>query len=289
MAFKRYAKKAIKRGGVAVKKRYFKGKGMSNPKFGQMFQDVQKLKHLLNVEKKTHLIEERDPIAMGLIVDSTKTSATIEGEAIYSQRDNVSRSGAYVNTNIIGTLSQGTADGQIVGERAKIVSYHMDYRVKAVRGQATGYSWGKQRSKVRLYLVMMPRGDQVLTDDVTANNEQEVLLQRFFEPSVFDNTYDGTRRNIEFMKDFKVLSSKVITFNHEEDTDGSTTATRHDGIYEGRMGGKCDNHIRYNGTKLIKNQLAIIAIPDNGGVSGTTTDPNHFTLEYSMKMYYVDN
>lgn len=287
--FKKTAKKYGKRVGRNLKKRYFKGKGYKNPKIVQMARDVSALKHLLNVEKKTHLIEERNPIRLGLTVDTSKTTTSIEGEAVYSQRDSVSYSGAYVNTNIIGTLSQGTADGQIVGERAKMVSYHMDYRVKAIRGATTGYSWGKQRTKVRLFLVMLPRGDQVLTDDIASTSIQEVMLQRFFEPSVFDNTYDGTRRNIEFMKDFKVLSSKVVTFNHDENNDGNVSGTRHDGIYEGKMGGKCDHHIRYNGTKLIKNQLALIAIPDTGGVTGTGTDVNHYTLEYSMKMYYVDN
>jgi hypothetical protein len=289
MAFKQYAKKQLKRGGRAAKGRYFKGKGYQKPKLGQMFKDVQKLKHLLNVEKKVLTIEERTPIDMGLIVHSDKTSSSIEGEAIYAQRDNVMRNGGYINDNIIGTMTQGTANGQIVGERAKIVSYHMDYRVKAIEGTSSSVGWGKAKTKVRLFLVMMPRGDQVLTDDFSTTNRQETLLQRFFEPSVFDDTYDGTRRNIEFMKDFKVLSSKVITFNHDETNDSVATGERYDGIVEGKMGGKCDHHIRYNGSNLIKNQLALIAIPDAGEVRATGSHVNRFTLEYSMKMYYVDN
>lgn len=286
---RKYAKRQVAKAGKFAKKRYFKGKGYSRPKISVMASDINKLKHLLNVEKKTHLIEERSPISMGLIVDSTKTSASIDGEAIYALRDNVNYSGAYVNTNIIGTLSQGTADGQIVGERAKIVSYHMDYRIKSVEGTGVNAGWGKQRTKVRLYLVLLPRADQVLTDDITAQNQQEVMLMRFFEPSVFDATYDGTRRNIEYMKDFKVLASKVVTFNHDENNDSVVAGQRYDGIYEGRMGGKCEHHIRYNGSKLIKNQLALVAIPDAGNLTGTISDENHFTLEYSMKLYYVDN
>lgn len=283
---KRYGKKV----GSNLKKRYFKGKGYKNPKIIQMAKDVTALKHLLNVEKKTHIIEERTPIVLGLSVGNGKTTTSIDGEAVYASRDNVNYSGAFVKTNLIGTLTQGVADGQIVGERAKIVSYHMDYRIKAVRGVTSGApSWGKQRTKVRLYLIMMPRADQVLTDDITAQNQQEVLLQRFFEPSVFDTTYDGTRRNIEYMKDFKVMGSKTITFNHDENTDGQVAEFRYDNLYEGKMGGKCDHHIRYNGTKLIKNQMALIAIPDSGSVEGVTNDFNHYTLEYSMKMYYVDN
>lgn len=285
--FKRTAKKVE----AGLGKRYFKGKkaNFRNANVVQMWKDIQKIKHTLNTEKKTLLIEEREPITMGLTTYATKTSASIDGEAIYAERDSVYRSGAYLQPNLIGTMTQGVADGQIVGERAKIVSYHMDYRIKAIEGTGTSISWGKTKTKVRLFLVMMPRGDQVLTDGTTVFNTQETLLSRFCESSVFDDSYDGTRRNIEFMKDFKVLSSKTVYFNHNEDNDNASAGERHPGIYEGKFGGKCNYHIRYSGDKLIKNQLAMIAIPDAGAVAGTTTDPNHFTLEYSMKLYYVDN
>lgn len=284
---KKYARKAYRRAG----KRYFGGKkaSLKNAKIGKMYSDLQKVKRMLNTEKKTLLVEERTPIQMGLVVNGNKTSATIDGEAIYAQRDSVFRSGAYLQPNLIGTMTQGTADGQIVGERAKIVSFHMDYRVKAIEGTNASFDWGKQRTKVRLYLVMMPRGDQVLTDGTTAFNTQETLLSRFCDPSAFDDSYDGTRRNIEFMKDFKVLASKVVGFNHDENNN-ETDHRRFDGIYEGKFGGKCSHHIRYSGDKLIKNQLALIAIPDSGTCANLgVTNVNHYTLEYSLKLYYVDN
>lgn len=290
MAFKRYAKKQLKRGGVAAKKRYFKGKGYAKPKLGQMFKDVQKLKHLLNVEKKVFLREERTPINLALTVDSTKTSASIDGEAIYALRDNVLRSGAYVNTNIIGTPNRGTGDGDLVGDRAKIVSYHMDYRIKAVEGNtSTPPSWGKAKTKVHLYLVLIPRGDQVLTDGITSQNQEETMLMRFFEPSVFDNTYDGTRRNIQYMKDFKVMNKKTVYFNHDEQNDSSSPSTVFSGIHEGKFGGKCNHHIRYDGNFLLKNRIALIAIADTGILQGNPLEVNHYELEYSMKTYYVDN
>lgn len=291
MAYKKFVrstKKIAKNVRKNLKKRYFRGKGYKNPKIIQMAKDVSALKHLLNVEKKTLLIEERDPITMGLVVGASKTSTSIDGEAVYANRDNVSYSGAFIKTNLIGTITQGVGDGQMVGERAKLVSFHMDYRVKAIGG-TDPYSWGKQRTKVRIYLVCMPRGSQVLTDDISFTNQQEVMLQRFFDPSVFDNTYDGTRRNIEYMKDFKILGSKVVSFKHDEQTDSTAPQFKFDGIYEGKMGGILNHHIRYNGANLIKNQLALIAIPDSGGVVATPSTTNHYTLEYSMKLYYVDN
>ncbi|WP_445779358.1 hypothetical protein, partial [Shewanella sp.] len=76
---RKYAKRQVARAGKFAKKRYFKGKGYRKPKITQIISDVNKLKHLLNVEKKTHLVEERTPITMGLIVDSTKTTSTING------------------------------------------------------------------------------------------------------------------------------------------------------------------------------------------------------------------
>uniref|UniRef100_UPI0040470C31 hypothetical protein n=4 Tax=Pseudomonadati TaxID=3379134 RepID=UPI0040470C31 len=287
---RKYAKRTVAKAGKFAKKRYFKGKGYSRPKITAMVSDINKLKHLLNVEKKIFLREERTPIVMGLTMENTKTTSSIEGEGIYAQRDNVLYSGAYCNTNIIGTPTRGTGDGQLIGDRAKIVSYHMDYRVKSVRGSDyTNVSWEKARTKVRLYLVLIPRGDQVLTDGITSQNQQETMLMRFFEPSVFDTTYDGTRRNIAYMKDFKVLAQKTITFNHNELNDEGSVNTRFDGIYEGKFGGKCNHHIRYDGNFLLKNRIAMIAIPDTGLLTGDSSAHNHFTLEYSSKFYYVDN
>ncbi|WP_445772221.1 hypothetical protein, partial [Rheinheimera sp.] len=64
---RKYAKRQVAKAGKFAKKRYFKGKGYSRPKVTQMAKDINTLKHLLNVEKKTHLVEERTPITMGLI------------------------------------------------------------------------------------------------------------------------------------------------------------------------------------------------------------------------------
>ena len=45
-------RRIAKRVGKAVKARYFKGKGYSNPKLGQITSDVMMLKKLVNAEKK---------------------------------------------------------------------------------------------------------------------------------------------------------------------------------------------------------------------------------------------
>jgi len=288
--FTKGMRRFAKRTGRAVKGRYFKGKGYRKPKLINMAKDLSKLKHLLNVEKKVYTREEKTPIIMGLTVDSTKTSSSIEGEALYSQRDNVIRSGAYIKTDLLGSVTQGTDSNQIVGSRAKLVSYHMDYRIKSVNAtNANAWSWRKQNMRCRLYLILIPRAQQPLRNGNTAFTDQEVLLSKFFDPSVFDTSYDGTRRNIAHFKDFKVLNSKVITMHNDEANDSGGDTARFDGIYEGKFGGKLNHHIRFDGGDLIKNQLAIICIPDTGSVYGSPTEQNHWTLEYSTKLYCVDN
>jgi len=265
MAYKKLlssAKKGVRKAGKQVKKRYFKGKGYKNPKFFQMAKDLDQLKTLLNVEKKKFIIEEREPINIGLLTNVNKTSTLIDGETIYTERNNVNFSGAYVKTNLTGTPTRGVGDNHIVGDRIKVVSYHMDYRVKAIESTNSAIiGWTNRTSKIHLYLIVMPRADQVLTNDITAENEQEVLLQRFFEPSVFDATYDGTRRNIQFKQDFKVLGKKTLYVKHSENLDSHTDTTRNDFKFEGKMGGKLDDcHMRWDGNQLIKNQFAMIAI-----------------------------
>lgn len=285
--FTKGARRFAKKTGKAVKTRYFKGKGYGKPKLMAMARDVAKLKHLLNVEKKVLTIEERTPIRMGLTVGSTKTSASITGEAIYAQRDNVLRSGAYVQPNLLGDLPAGSSNGQMVGDRLKFVSYHMDLRVKSI--EADNDTFGKQTTKVHVYLVLIPRPAAI--QPTTTRNQEEQLLSRFFEPSVFDSTYDGTRRNIEHMQDFKVLNKRTIYFNHNEDNDSVLTTTRIDGVKEFTMGGKLDLHQRWDGPggDLIKNQVAMICIPDSGSITGTPTEGCQYSLEHSCKFYYVDN
>ena len=95
---KRFTKKLKKN----LKRRYFKGQGYKNPKLVQIARDVMTMKSLLNVEKKTLLIEERTPINFGLLTNSNKTLAVIDGETVYGNRDNVAYSGAYVKTNLTG-------------------------------------------------------------------------------------------------------------------------------------------------------------------------------------------
>ena len=51
MAYKKFIKRVAKKAGRMIKKRYFKGKGYSRPKIGQMVKDVQFLKSIVNAEK----------------------------------------------------------------------------------------------------------------------------------------------------------------------------------------------------------------------------------------------
>lgn len=289
--FRKFAKKVEK----GLGKRYFRGKraNLKNANIKQMASDVARLKHLLNVEKKVILRQQQAPQKFGLIVSSSKTTAADPAEAVYSNRDNALYSGAYVEPNLIGNIPRGDAGGELIGDRCKLVSFHLDYRITALESSlASANTWYPNygdRVKAKLFLVCIPRGNQVLTDGITATNVQEVLLEKFFSPDAFDNVYSGKQRNISHVKDFKVLARRDITFTFDETTDGSTTETRYNKIREGSMGGKLDMHLRYEGTDLIKNQLALIAIADHGNVSALQGNDNHLTLEYKAQFYYVDN
>lgn len=291
---RKYAKKLGKGTSRALGKRYFRGKKatLKNANFKQMASDVAKLKHLLNVEKKVLLRQQQAPQKFGLVVSASKTTAADPAEAVYANRDNVLYSGAYVEPNLIGNIPRGDANGELLGDRCKLVSFHVDYRITALESthasSSTWYPNYGDRVKAKLFLVCIPRANQVLTDGLTATNVQEVLIEKFFSPDAFDSVYSGKQRNIAHMKDFRVLAKRDITFTFDETNDGNDTQTRYNKIREGSMGGKLDMHLRYEGTDLIKNQIALIAIADHGQIQ-SDSESNHLTLEYKAQFYYVDN
>lgn len=286
--FKRKVNKFVKKVGTAAKKRYFTGGkvGIRNVKLNQVASDVSKLKYLLNVEKKVIIREVREPIPFALIVNPNKSTATHVGEAIYSQRAYTHRSGAYIIPNLVGVISRGTDKNQLVGDRCKVVSFHMDFRIKAIEGTLASAHWQKQKTSVRLILALIPRADQVL---VGGSNYEETLLNKFYDKSVFDETIDGTKRNITHMKDFKIIQQRSWNFFHNDNNDGNTPSTKYDGIWQSKFGGKTEFHLRFEGDELVKNQLCLMAIADSGEIHNVPSADNHYTLEYSTSIYYVDN
>ena len=287
--FRKTAKKAGRNFRKNLKKRYFSGKGYRNPKLIQMAKDVNMIKGMLNTEKKKIVVTEKEQIDFAQKVNSNKTTTTT-GEALYPMRNDVLYSGAYVKNNLI-PITRGSGQGEVAGDKMKLVSYHLDARVSFNKGDGT-FSWENIRgpAKATIYLVAIKRGifPMISNSNGATSGIQydEALLDKFLVPSPFDNTYDAnSKRNFEFMKEFTVIAQKNIFMSLDEnnDTFGNPQKDR-------SMGGKLNHHVRLDvgGTDIHTNQLALIVVGNQGEVSTGRTYP-YFTLEYEMTTYYVDN
>jgi hypothetical protein len=283
--FRKTVKKAGRNFRKNIKKRYFKGKGYKNPKLIQMARDVNMIKGMLNTEKKKIVVSQKDGAHFGQTVDSSKTTTTT-GEALYSQRDNVLYSGAYVKNNLL-PITRGSGQGEVSGDKMKLVSYHLDARVSFFKGNG---AFIRGPAKATIYLVAIKRGIFPLISNSNGATSgilyDEALLDKFLIPSPFDNTYDAnSKRNFEFMKEFTVVAQKDIymTLNEDNDSLGNPQKDR-------SMGGKLNHHVRLDagGTDIHTNQLALIVVANQGKVTGTGSDP-FFLLEYEMTSYFVDN
>ncbi len=80
MPIKKYFKKQVKKAGRYAKKRYFKGKGYSQPKYGTMYNDLQKLKRIVNSEKK-QWVKANTPgtlVTLGQVDENASGAAVVD-------------------------------------------------------------------------------------------------------------------------------------------------------------------------------------------------------------------
>ena len=288
-------KKGIKKAGRNVrrwgKRRYFGKKKASwkNVKLLQVARDVNTLRGMLNTEKKRIVTQQKTPLPFAQYVSSGKTTGSADGEAIYSLRNNASYSGAFCLPDIIGPITRGTGEDQMVGDKMKMVSYHMDVRIRAV---PTGSPIVHSPLKVRVMLVNIKRGYMPLLSSnlgTTSGIEpQEALLTKFFATSAFDSTYDANSpRNFEYMKEFEVIASKNVYIKLE---DNELDANVHKPQKQFSFGGKLNHHVRIEkgGDEKHSNQLALIAVADQGSLDDPLDD-THMEIEWQNTIYYVDN
>lgn len=282
---RKYARKAARKAGTAAKRRYFRGKGYRKPKIMAMARDISAIQRMLNTEKKKIVSVQKNSIQFAQSVGSDKTTTTTD-EALYDQRDNVLRSGAFVNTNLI-PITRGSGQGEVAGDKMKLTSYHLDARVAFYKGDGSGL---RNPGKVTIYLVAIKRGIfPLITNSNGATlgiNREEALLDKFLIPSPFDNTYDSnSKRNFEFMKEFTVLQKKDVYLTLDENNDSFGQPMK-----DISCGGSLAHHVRLDagGTDIHTNQLALIAVANQGTTRAAATNP-HFVLEYEMTSYYVDN
>lgn len=64
---KKYARRAAKRAGRALKRRYFRGKGYGRPNVVRMASDVMKLKSIINSEKREFILNNTSALPLGQV------------------------------------------------------------------------------------------------------------------------------------------------------------------------------------------------------------------------------
>jgi len=116
MAIKRFVKRAAKKAGRVVKKRYFKGKGYGRPNLSTMVRDLAIVKRSLNVEKKQI------------------TSSITSGQNIGQTNINAN-TGKYF-TDITPAIVQGVGVSQMTGNSVKLVSMALHGQIKQQSGTA---------------------------------------------------------------------------------------------------------------------------------------------------------
>jgi len=122
----KYAKRVIKKVGRVVKKRYFKGKGYTNPKLSTMARDINIMKSMVNAEKEIYTAHSASNVAF------SPTSP------IFVAIDNT---------------TEGTGHGQRDGESIKLHGYRWNLRFS----QQTS-AQGPQFIKIYLVKYIGPRG-----------------------------------------------------------------------------------------------------------------------------------
>ena len=278
--------KTIKKTGRNIrrwgKRRYFgkKKPAWKNVKLMQVARDVNTLRGMLNTEKKRITTEQKLPLPFAQYVDPSKTTGSSNGEAIYSLRNNASYSGAFCLPDVVGDITRGTGENQMVGDKMKMVSYHMDVRIRAV---PTGSPLIHSPIKVRVMLVNIKRGYMPLLSSATGATSgiepQEALLTKLLAASAFDSTYDSNSpRNFEYMKEFEVLATKNVYIKLDDD---QLDANVHKPQKQFAFGGKLNHHVRIEkgSDEKHSNQLALIALCDQGSLDDPLSD-THMEIEW---------
>jgi len=228
---KKYVKKQARRVGRYAKKRYFKGKGYSNPKLGTMMRDINTLKAMVNAEKKN--------------VDVVDTSVIN-----FAGNNGVDSGGAVVILH--PGIPQGVGEDQRIGDSIKAHSAMVQFEVFN-NGPLT-----IQDTKYSIYIVRQP----VNPISGTAN-----VLASFLEPNPFSGVVDyNSNRNYENFKDWVVIK-KVNGTLRQNDNDGASQVRKN----QHKIPLKLNFHMRYSkGTNsLIANPIYAILVADSGNTATT--------------------
>lgn len=249
MAYKKAVRRLARKGGRYVKKRYFKGKGYSNPKISTMARDVMRLKQMINAEKQN--------------IESTTTV-----EYPLAQYNGVSSSGGQVLEGILPSISQGIGEDNRKGDSVKICSWVVKFQV---------YNNGSDTVSgvnYRFYILRQP-----INPLDSANT-----FTKFLENNPFSGVRDYySNRDYQHFKDFVVMG--VVSGKLKANESGDVTQGAKTNVHT--IARKQEFHIRYDkGTNtVLNNKVFLVAVASDGDRSTN----NKIFFKYSSKFYYYDN
>lgn len=238
MAYKkvgRFVKKAVKKVGAMAKKRYFKGKGYSNPKLGQMIQDVRFLKSIVNAEKHKQ------------VYASTSDLGNVVGQ--------VSGNGSgHWALDVTPNLTQGVGASNRVGASIKWHASNWRFMFKQ-------QSSAQSAMKIRMSLILV-KG--------VAQSSVSNIISSMYDGNPFvvgATVYDNNApRNQDNFKNFYVLKSKTYTLR----ADDYSTQTNIKGI---NFGHKFRNHhVKWDGdtSTIVGGQVILLITADSGNCNTVT-------------------
>lgn len=264
MAYKKFIKRVAKKVGRVVKKRYFKGKGYSRPRIGQMIQDVRFLKSIVNAEKHKQVYAS---------TNNLNTVSQVNGNA----------SGAWI-ADITPNLSQGVGVADRVGSSIKWHASHWSFQFVQQTNSANVM-------KLKIVLALVKGKAQSSVVNVLANMYD---ANPFVSGgAVYD--YHSPRNQDEF-KNYVILKQKIVKMERDN-------LTSQNNIVNVNFGYKFKNHhVKWDGNTatIVDGQVCMFIFADSGNASTSTSctlgngvpyvgTSTGCTFQYIQTHYYYDN
>lgn len=260
---KRLAKKSLKYVAKVAKKRYFKGKGYSRPKLGQMYSDVKFLKSIVNAEKHRQIYA---------------SSADNTVAQVYGNQN------GYWAGDITPNIGQGTGVSQRIGGSIKWHSTHFTFQF--VHQSAT-----VAPVKLEIFIVKVIGPAQSSVGN---------MIQSCWNANPFvsgGSIYDSnSSRNQDQYKNYRIIRKKKI-YLPADNYAGIPVIKSVD------LGFKLKNHhCRWAGDSatLTEGQILMVIFADNGNSSPSTACTlvngvsqkainTGINFNYVQTHYYYDN
>ncbi len=238
MAYKKFVRKVAKKAGRAIKRRYFKGKGYSNPKISQMYSDVMALKSMVNAEKKRIQIASSTDNVVGQVNGNT--------------------SGHFL-LDITPNIAQGVGYNQKSGNSFKLHSSHIDFQMLS---QGSNISGCKLKIQViRVFGQPFSTVSDVMGKFITVN---PFIYNGASIATVYDS---NSPRDPDYYRNYKVLKTQTCWLKNDDITGESV-------MKQLQIGLKYKNfHIRTNDNDptLSSGQILLLITADRGNTSGVAS------------------